>query len=107
MSTGEERDVIVRNLSEFGLGLTSRSAAPQKGETVITKLPGDVHVHGTIRWVKGQAFGIALDDRLDPAAVEEALQRRTSAPAEAASWTIEDRHRVYTPRVDPARLRRV
>lgn len=104
---GEERDVIVRNLSEFGLGITSRSVAPARGDTVIVLLPGDVRVHGTVRWVKGQAFGVALDDQLETGAVEAALQKKAVEPQPVGQWKIEDRHRVHTPRVDPARLRRV
>lgn len=105
--TGEERDVIIRNLSEFGLGGTCRSIAPVKGESVLVRLPGDVAVHGIVRWVKGQAFGVALDDKLAATDVEEAIHRKVSEPAPGSTWQIEDRHRVYTPRVDPTRLRRV
>ncbi|WP_225206137.1 PilZ domain-containing protein [Novosphingobium huizhouense] len=104
---GHSHEVIVRNLSDFGLGMTCRTIAPEKGESVTVRLPGDITVHGTVRWVTGQAFGVALDDKLEADAIEAALQRKSSEPTAAPGWQIEDRHRVYTPRVDPTKMRRV
>ncbi|MCH7627959.1 MULTISPECIES: PilZ domain-containing protein [Novosphingobium] len=104
---GEQRDVIVRNLSTCGLGATCRSLAPMKGEHVTIHLPGEVAAHGVVRWVKGQAFGVALDQDLDIAVIEGALQRRITTPSTDSSWEVEARHKVYTPRVDPTTLRRV
>ncbi len=104
---GEDRDVIVRNLSARGLGATCRSLAPMKGEQVTIRLPGDIAAHGAVRWVKGQAFGLALDAELDIAAIEHALQHRLASGPAQSSWEVETRHKVHTPRVDPTTLRRV
>lgn len=103
----EDRDVIVRNLSTYGVGATCRKPPPSKGELVTIHLPGGIEAKGDVRWAKGQAFGVALDQKLDIPAIETALQRRLASTPTSDSWEVDARHKVHTPRVDPTTLRRV
>lgn len=59
-------DIRIRNISERGLGARSRTQMPEIGERLIISIAGIGDVSGIVRWVRGDQFGIALDDRLDP-----------------------------------------
>ena len=106
MRIGEdEQDVVVRNLSARGIGASATGQPPPTGASVAMLLPdGTVHP-GTVRWVKGRSFGVELDEDL---AVEEVTLPPAPAPAESQpGWKIKPLHKVQTPRIDPAKLRRI
>ena len=104
---GEVQDVVVRNVSETGLGASARGPAPVRGERIAVILPGEQEVTGIVRWFGGHTFGMQLDP---PAAVVPSLvllQRQAHVAQVSGEWKVETRHRVYTPQADPSRIRRV
>lgn len=104
---GEMQDIVIRNVSEAGIGASARGPAPVRGERVTIILPGDQEVKGIVRWFGGHAFGMELDTPLDLEALSVALQRQAHVAQVSGEWKVESRHRVYTPQTDPTRIRRV
>lgn len=104
---GEIQEIVIRNVSPTGLGASARGPAPVRGERVAIVLPGDQEVTGLVRWFSGHTFGLQLDTPLDLDALGRALQRQAHVAQVSGEWKVETRHRVYTPKIDPARIRRV
>ena len=104
---GEVQDIVIRNVSQTGLGASARGAAPVRGERVAVMLPGEQEVRGIVRWFGGHVFGMQLDTPLDLEALGLALQRQAHVAQINGEWRVENRHRVYTPQADPSRIRRV
>jgi len=104
---GSEQDVVIRNVSQRGLGITCKGAAPVKGERVTVVLPGDLPLSGVVRWFSGHAFGMELDEDFQIETLANALQRQAHVSRVNGEWHVESRHRVVTPQVDPTRIRRV
>jgi hypothetical protein len=104
---GEVQDIVIRNVSPTGLGASARGPAPVRGERVAVLLPGDQEVTGMVRWFGGHTFGMKLDSPLDLDALGRALQRQAHVAQVSGEWKVETRHRVYTPHMDPSRIRRV
>ncbi len=104
---GEIQDIVVRNISETGLGASARGPAPVRGERVTVRLPGDQEVTGLVRWYSGHTFGMLLDGPLDMDALARALQRQAHVAQVSGEWRVQSRHRVVTSQADPARIRRV
>ena len=96
---GEVQDIVIRNISEAGLGASAR------GPVVV--LPGEQEVSGIVRWFGGDTFGMRLEHPLDMDALGRALQRQAHVAQVSGEWKVETRHRVYTPQSDPSRIRRV
>lgn len=57
--TIQRRDKLVRvvNISSEGAMVTPASAH-RIGEPVVLRLPGEVHVPGSVRWIRGDRMGI-------------------------------------------------
>ena len=104
---GEVQDIVIRNISEAGLGASARGPAPVRGERIVVVLPGEQEVSGIVRWFGGHTFGMRLDHPLDMDALGRALQRQAHVAQVSGEWKVETRHRVYTPQSDPSRIRRV
>ncbi len=104
---GEVQDIVIRNISEAGLGASARGPAPVRGERIVVVLPGEQEVSGVVRWFGGHTFGMRLDHPLDMDALGRALQRQAHVAQVSGEWKVETRHRVYTPQSDPSRIRRV
>lgn len=104
---GEVQDIVVRNLSQCGLGASARGPAPVRGERVLVILPGEQEATGLVRWFGGHAFGLQLDHPLDLEALSRALQRQAHDAQVTNAWKVGARHRVVTPISDPSRIRRV
>jgi PilZ domain len=104
---GEVQDIVVRNVSETGIGASARGPAPVRGERVTVRLPGDQEVTGLVRWYSGHTFGMMLDAPLDMEALGRALQRQAHVAQVSGEWRVENRHKVVTPQSDPSRIRRV
>ena len=104
---GEVQDIVIRNVSEIGLGASARGPAPVRGERVVIVLPGDQEATGIVRWFGGHTFGMQLDHPLDLEALGRALQRQAHVAQVSGEWKVETRHRVTTPMSDPSRIRRV
>lgn len=104
---GEERDIVVRNVSECGIGAVARGPAPVRGEHITIILPGGQEVKGLVRWFSGHSFGMQLETMLDLEGLSLALQRQAHIAQVSGKWRVENRHRVHTPQADPSRIRRV
>lgn len=110
-SRGREIEVLVRNVSTHGLGATTKDTPPRLGEQINIDLAPLGLVAGEVRWAKGNGFGLALDHPIDVETLGAALKARAEGERpldnRGDAWEMESRHRVVTPRADPARLRRV
>lgn len=104
---GELQDIVIRNISETGIGASARGPAPVRGERVTVRLPGDQEVSGLVRWYSGHTFGMVLDAPLDKEALAQALQRQAHVAQVSGEWRVENRHKVVSPQSDPLRIRRV
>jgi hypothetical protein len=107
LRSGEQQDIVVRNISSTGLGARTKGAAPARGEQVTVILPGNQVLTGTVRWFTRNAFGLELDAPLAPEALAEALQHKAHVAQMNGEWHVESRHRVYTPQVNSSRIRPV
>lgn len=61
-----ETRVMVRNVSRSGLGARASGWTPVTGETVHIDLGSSGEVEGVVRWVKGNLFGVALAQSIEP-----------------------------------------
>ena len=104
---GKEQDIVIRNLSECGMGACARGPAPVRGEHITIILPGGQEVKGLVRWFSGHTFGMQLETMLDFEELSLGLQRQAHIAKTSSEWRVESRHRVYTPQADPSRIRRV
>jgi hypothetical protein len=96
-ASGVEIPVVVRNLSERGLGVSCRTAPPARGEAVTVILPGSGEIGGVVRWTRDTTFGLELTGKVDPADIASALQREAAQGQEAGDWVVSRRHRVVAP----------
>ena len=55
-ANGRQIPIVIRNLSERGLGISCRTAPPQVGEFVCVTLPGSAELDGVVRWAHGGKF---------------------------------------------------
>jgi hypothetical protein len=60
---GRDHSIVVRNLSQKGLGAKIQGRPPSQGEDVVIRFEGREMV-GRVRWVKGVRFGIQLRDAI-------------------------------------------
>jgi len=95
-TSGTEIPIVVRNLSERGLGLTCKTAPPQRGEVVTVALPGAPEMQGVVRWTRDTAFGVELDGSVDPTELTGAIKREITKVQEVADWSVSRLHRVRT-----------
>lgn len=93
---GNELAVVVRNLSDHGLGLSSRNTPPPVGAQVTILVPGTPPLHGIVRWREGTNFGVELTERVDLGQITEALQNQRTQ-AQQTDWEVSRLHRVRKP----------
>lgn len=99
-----DQDVIIRNISEYGMGIASRGFAPDRGETVTITLPSGIALKAQVRWVNDKAFGVQLFEELDVRQLGLSTQRRHTRPTGSAiDWRMEDRYRQEEPQPIPLR----
>ncbi len=104
---GTEEDLVIRNVTHWGIGASTRGPAPVRGERVSVILPGETGVRGLVRWFNGKSFGMELDRPTDLEALAEALQRQIEEIQTSRQWEVERKHRVVTPQPDLSRIRRL
>lgn len=97
LTGGREVAVVVRNVSERGLGLSCRSVPPLTGERVTICLPGSPELAAVVRWVRNTSFGVELVDTVDPDDLAATLQREIARIKEATDWKVSRRHHVVAP----------
>lgn len=99
------QDIIIRNLSRFGLSAASRGLPPAQGEQITIALPHGEKTAGAVKWVEGLSFGVKLNQKLDLEALATAQQRLREMGHTAADWEVRRLHRVAP--AAPANLRRL
>ena len=74
--------VIVRNLSAHGIGARGEcNVLPC--ERVTVHFPDGSAVGATVRWVRKGSFGVALDERIEPSAVQTKAAAGRLVPRDA------------------------
>jgi hypothetical protein len=96
--------ILVRNLSERGLGVTCKTRPPARGETVLITLPGSPELDGVVRWVRDRDFGIELAGSVDADELATAIRAEIARIKEAADWEVSTLHRVHNPVSTPRRI---
>lgn len=99
------QDIVIRNISRFGLSAASRGLPPTQGERITIALPHGEKTAGTVKWVEGLSFGIKLDQELNLEALASALQRLRDIGHTSADWEVRRLHRIAP--AAPANLRRL
>jgi hypothetical protein len=94
LSSGTVIPILVRNLSERGLGMSSKSTPPKRGEMVIVTLPGSPELNGVVRWVRDKDFGVELTGSVDSEQLATAIRQEISRSKETADWQVSSLHRV-------------
>jgi hypothetical protein len=97
LACGTVIPIVVRNLSERGLGVTCKSGAPPRGEAVSVTLPGTPELEGVVRWTRGADFGVELTGPFDAEDLATAIRKEIARLKEAGDWTVSARHRVRAP----------
>lgn len=86
------QDAVVRNVSQFGLGLSTKGVTPRVNETITICFANGICVAGCVMWVKGQAFGTRLEHPISIDQIEKANQRRNALVNCVSAWEVEDRY---------------
>jgi hypothetical protein len=101
-----DQEIVIRNVSKRGLGATTHGILPTLAEQVtITLLDGQTLL-GVVRWAGGHAFGLCLDDELNPEALAD-IQSLVGFQKPENNWEVGRLHRVITPSVEVTKLRRI
>jgi hypothetical protein len=74
-------EIRIRNISRNGIGARSRTAMPEIGERLFVTINEIGEIEGTVRWVRGDQFGVLLDSELDAALFDRSADERDIAPA--------------------------
>lgn len=96
--------ILVRNLSERGLGVNCKGKPPLRGESVVVTLPGTPELDGMVRWVRDHDFGIELCGTVDTEELAATIREELARAKEAGEWKVSSLHRVYTPQTGPKRI---
>jgi hypothetical protein len=88
--SGESYPCIIRNLSSHGLG-GSGCKDVYVGMRVSVVLPVVGAVSGRVSWTRGDQFGVALNEEMDPSMV---TLPRPAAPAPEQRFQVMSMHKV-------------
>lgn len=103
LANGTVMPILVRNLSEHGLGVACKTKPPARGAAVNITLPGSLELDGVVRWVCEYNIGIALDATVDTASLADAIRDEIARAKAAGEWQVNSRHRVSAPRAGAKR----
>jgi hypothetical protein len=106
-SFGVTYDIVIRNVSEKGVGATMQDIPPLRGSEVSITIPQGMEMNGTIRWVDGSAFGIELGQAIDLQTLTEVIQRKHQTINREAKWEVRKLHQVPTGHPDPSKVRKI
>ena len=106
-SFGVNHDIVIRNVSDKGVGATMQGAPPLKGSAVKFIIAHGMAMDGMIRWVQGRAFGIELDKPIDLQTLTEVIQRNQQSASQEGHWEVRRLHQVHSHHVDPNKLRKI
>ena len=84
-----DQPVLVRNVSERGLGLSTQGQAPLAGQQVTVHFASGLWASGRVAWVEGTGFGLALDHPISVAQLVTANQRQNESLGRAIAWQVE------------------
>jgi hypothetical protein len=104
---GQAQDVLIRNVSHIGAGITARQFVPAVGERITLRIPGNGEVSALVRWVHGATFGVELGRQIDKQALSAAILLKAQGQSRLTNWSVQRGHRVVTPSVDPSTLRAI
>jgi hypothetical protein len=96
--------IMIRNLSERGLGITCKTRPPARGEAVMITLPGSPDLDGVVRWVRDRDFGVELTGAVDADELATAIRAEIARIKESTEWQVSRLHRVETPVPTPRRI---
>ena len=105
LADGTIMAIVVRNLSERGLGVTCKTTPPASGEVVHVTLPGSSEMQGVVRWSGKGGFGIELSGPVDANSISQTIQREIARMQDGGDWQVSARHRVVTPHANGPRRR--
>jgi hypothetical protein len=106
-SFGETSDIVIRNVSEKGLGASSQGTLPLRGSTVTITIPQGMTMTGEVRWIADKSFGVKFDEGLDLDKLTQIIQRKQESVNRQGHWEVRSLHQIDTGHIDPSKLRKV
>jgi hypothetical protein len=88
------QEIVIRNISNRGLGAVVKGLPPMAGERITVNLPVDYDANGTVTWVNGKSFGIALDCEISLQVLGDFIVRQNEKATAKAAWEVKRMHRV-------------
>jgi hypothetical protein len=104
---GANYDIVIRNVSEKGVGASMQGVPPLRGSEVTIMIPQGMAMQGTIRWVDGSAFGIELEQAIDLQTLTDVIQRKHQTINREAQWEVRRLHQVSSGHPDPTKVRKI
>lgn len=106
-SFGMKYDIVVRNVSEKGLGGSMQGVPPLRGIPVTVTIPQGMVMSGTIRWVAGTAFGVEFNEQVDLDTLTQIIQRKHETANREAHWEVRSLHQINSGHPDPTKVRKI
>ena len=106
-SFGVTYDIVIRNVSDKGVGATMQGVPPLKGSAVKFIIAHGIAMDGMICWVQGRLFGIELDKPIDLQALTKVIQHKQQSASQEGHWEVRRLHQVHSHHVDPNKLRKI
>jgi len=100
-----DQDALIRNLSRDGLGGSVSTTLLSSGMEVTVRLMDGVQVSGTVRWTRGNAFGVRLHQTIEPNTLADELRKQLNVSYSSHKWEVQACHRVER-KEEPALPRR-
>ncbi|MCX7676383.1 MAG: hypothetical protein N2Z59_03290 [Alteraurantiacibacter sp.] len=104
---GLNYDIVIRNVSERGVGATMQGVPPIRGSAVTLRIPHGMTMTGTVRWVEGSSFGVELDHPIDLQMLTDVMQRKQQSASQAAQWEVRRLHQIDPGHPDPSKVRKI
>jgi len=106
-SFGAKYDVVIRNVSEKGVGASMQVVPPLKGSVVTVMIPQGMAMKSTVRWIEGTACGIELENPIDLQTLTDVIQRKHQTAKREGQWEVRNLHQVNSGHFDPAKVRKI
>lgn len=108
-SFGVNHEIVIRNVSNMGVGATMRGAPPSRGSTISFAIVQGMEIDGTICWVQGRAFGIKTDKPVDLGTLTEVIKQKHQLPRQEGQWEVGRLHQIQSRPgpLDPNKLRKI
>jgi hypothetical protein len=101
------REIVVRNLSPWGLSARSKLTPPSVGEKVILTFEAFGDIDATVKWIRGERFGLSFEHELDPTLINFSPKATPGANKEFPVGHVYDQFKPVTracrPGVKPPR----